>query len=409
MWKVLCYISVIGVISHGAVVRDIEDINYHPDETIESLRNTRFDEIEKTSEFWINGAQNLLLDKLANPLNTNKAKNVIMFLGDGMGIGTVAAARNLIGGEEAQLSFEKFTNTGFSKTYCLNKQVADSACSATAYLTGVKAIGGTIGVNGNVPFRDCTAGNDESNHSFSIAKWAQDAGKATGLVTTTRVTHASPAGVYAHTASRNWENDNELLASGCDPEVTRDIAHQLLYSETGVGLKVVLGGGRREFYADNITDHTGSYGYRTDGRNLMEEWSNARENSAMVFNKSSLLDVDYENTDYLLGLFGRSHNDYNLDNIASGNTDLYPSLMEMTKAAIDMLSKEENGFFLFVEGGRIDHGHHSTYSRKALDEAIEFHKAVEYVRERFSEDDTLIVVTADHSHVFTYAGYAVTR
>lgn len=147
---------------------------------------------EETSEYWLSASKELIREKLNFVRNTNRAKNIILFLGDGMGLATLAAARSYIGGEELKLSFEEFPFTGLSKTYSVDKIVPDSACTSTSYLCGVKANYGTIGVNAHVKRGDCLAMANETNHVFSLGKWAMDAGKAAGLVTTTRVTHASP-------------------------------------------------------------------------------------------------------------------------------------------------------------------------------------------------------------------------
>lgn len=112
----------------------------------------------------------------------------------------------------------------------------DSACTATAYLGGVKNNYGTLGVTASVARKDCIASLDSSNHVDTILSWAQEAGKATGLVTTTRITHASPAGNYAHSAERDWESDADMSRSGsteCD-----DIAKQLVNNEPGKNCKV---------------------------------------------------------------------------------------------------------------------------------------------------------------------------
>lgn len=363
---------------------------------------------EKTNEYWNEKAQKLLSYK-KQPINDAMAKNVIFFLGDGMDLTTIAATRMLLGNEEAQLSFEKFPYTGLSKTYCVDSQVADSACSATAYLTGVKGNIETIGVNSQVTRLNCTEGLDQSKYTYSIAKWAQEADMSTGFVTTTRVTHASPAGLYAHTPYRDWENDAMINAAGCDSEQNLDIARQLIYGETGKNFNVILGGGRCEFYDKNQKDFYGNSGYRSDGRDLITDWINLHSNDTAdyVHNKTGLSQINSDKIDYLLGLFACSHNEYNLDNIENGKTDTNPSLLDMTKVAIKILSKNPQGFFLFVEGGRIDHAHHNNNPRYALDETKEFHETIEYVRNEFSDDDTLIIVTADHAHTFTYSGYPV--
>lgn len=138
-------------------------------------------------------------------LNGNVAKNTIIFLGDGMSLPTVAASRIYNGGVERSLSFEQFPYVAMSKTYCVDHQIADSACTATgkwrkfknmyrdqqviyisAYLSGIKANLGTIGVNSKVPFGSCSSASNVKTHVDSIANWALNAEKSIGLVTTTR-------------------------------------------------------------------------------------------------------------------------------------------------------------------------------------------------------------------------------
>ncbi|EDX11379.1 GD12118 [Drosophila simulans] len=177
----------------------------------------------KSKEFWFHDAQRTLYNKLSTPPNQYRAKNVIFFLGDGMSVPTVTAGRIFDGqlrgvvGERNRLEFEKFNYVGLSKTYCVNKQVADSACTASAYLSGIKANYLTIGVTADVELNDCKGSRLPQNRLSSIAAWALKGGKSAGLVTTTRVTHASPAGVYAHTSNRDFESDydvTKLVKSG---------------------------------------------------------------------------------------------------------------------------------------------------------------------------------------------------
>jgi alkaline phosphatase len=196
--------------------------------------------------------------------------------------------------------------------------------------------------------------------------------------------------------------------SDCDPDVVDDIAEQLVYNREGQNFKVILGGGRSNFRNHSMLDEEGKNGFRTDGKDLIDEWQKERSKAgkpAYVWNKKGLQEIDIENTDYLLGLFNGDHMDYNLDDQKEKLEDQQPSLTEMTVAAIKMLQKEENGYFLFVEGGLIDQAHHYTYAQVALDETSEFSKAISAAREMTSEEDTLIVVTSDHSHVFSYNGY----
>lgn len=195
-----------------------------------------------------------------------------------MSLPTLMATRVSLGGEDVQLSWDKFPYSGLSKTYCDDYQVPDSACTATAYLCGVKANFGTTGVNANVQFGDCTGQNVAANQVQSIAAWAQSVGKSTGVITTTTVTHASPSGNYVHIGNRMWESNVEVLASGCDDKVTSDIAEQLIRGSVGSKLDVIMGGGRRNFLPKTFIDEQGSKGGRSDGSNLINEWKSANPN-----------------------------------------------------------------------------------------------------------------------------------
>lgn len=283
--------------------------------------------------------------------------------------------------------------------------VADSACSATAYLTGVKGNYGTIGLSAAVLQSDCLGQNDTANHVDSIIKHAQDIGMRTGIITNTRITHATPAGTYAHIANRNWENDARVMLDGGSTSDCPDIAYQMIHSQVGKRLNVIMGGGRQEFLTELEKDIDGIFGKRTD-KNLIKEWMHLhrRQHHKYIETREQLLDVD-KNVEKLLALFDSNHLPYNLDEVAIEK----PKLNEMVDKALDILEAkdDEKGFFLFVEGGKIDHAHHHGLAQKALDETLEFEKAVELARSRTNEDDTLIVVTADHSHSFTVSGYAV--
>lgn len=372
----------------------------------------KLDSRENEVEFWKNQAQNTLHEKLAQKLNTNRAKNVVFFLGDGLSIPTITAARIYQGqlanrtGEEEQLFFETFPYTGLSKTYCTDVQVADSACTATAYLSGVKTNVRCIGVSAAVKVADCEAAKIPANRPTSILKWAQDAGMATGIVTTTRVTHASPAGTYAHVPFRDMECDADVLKkSKLDPvSCNFDIAKQLVYEEPGKDIKVIMGGGRNKFLPYNITLSKHEInGSRLD-EDLVYRWKedkiSKKANATYITNVNDLKSLNIDKVDYLLGLFAPEHLAYHLDNKKD-----QPTLEEMTETAIKILQKNANGFFLFVEGGEIDIGHHENLAHKALDETVEFAKAIRKASEMTSEEDTLIVVTADHAHTMSMSGY----
>lgn len=365
---------------------------------------------EKTAQFWTVGAQLKLKEQLLKRTNRNVAKNVIFFLGDGMSIPTLAASRMYLGqmqghsGEESQLSFEEFPDLGLVKTYCVDKQVADSACSATAYLCGVKANYATIGVTAAVNYNNCAGSSDPRNHVQSIMSWAQEAGKATGIVTTTRVTHASPAGTYAHVANRDWESDADIAAKKEDPSKCEDIASQLVRNEPGKNFKVILGGGRRKFIPTNENDPSNKPGQRLDGVNLISEWyySKPLGTARYVTNKQELMGINFNETEYLMGLFHSDHLKYHMDSDYQED----PSLSDLTYAAIKTLEKNRKGFVLFVEGGKIDLAHHETKARKSLDETVQLSEAVLLATQHTNSEDTLIIVTADHAHTMSLAGYS---
>ncbi|XP_070542094.1 alkaline phosphatase-like [Ptychodera flava] len=336
-------------------------------------------------------------------VNKNTAKNVIVFLGDGMGVPTITSARIYKGqldgqsGEETSLTFESLPRTALIKNYNTDQQVPDSSGTATAILTGVKTKHGVVGVDDSVITGDCSSGKTaEVDSVFDIAIRE---GKAAGIVTTTRITHASPASVYAHAADRDWE-----LAAEDD---CVDIAAQLV--ARAADFQVVLGGGRRAFLTTEMVDpeDNSTYGEREDGRDLISEWKdNVPDgmNGHYVWNKTEFDAIDPEKTDYLFGLFEWNHMNYEANRADDKAGE--PSLLEMTEKAIKMLSKNEKGFFLFVEGGRIDHAHHFNWAYGALNDAVMFDSAVEKALGMVDTDeDTLLIVTADHSHVNTISGY----
>ncbi|XP_055599309.1 alkaline phosphatase-like [Uranotaenia lowii] len=372
-------------------------------------KNTRavpgYEEVETTSEHWWNQAQNTLRSKLDLKASANKAKNVIFFIGDGMSPQTTAATRMYLGNENKKLSFEEFPYLATAKTYCVDRQVADSACTATAYLSGVKTNYGMINVSPSVPRYNCNYNRTEAEF-HGLLQWAQEAGKATGVVTTTRITHASPAGAYANIANRDWEDDSGVLGSSCDPTKYPDIAQQLVHGDVGKKVNVFLGGGRKHFIPETATDEENQPGKRKDGRNLINEWKETHPSSQYVWNKAGLKAVDLTKTDYLLGLFENDHCRYNLHIDEHQLNDKEPKLSEMTETAIKMLAgKSKEGFVLFVEGGRIDTAHHESFVKLALEETAEYSRAIALARELTSVEDTLIVVSADHSHTMTYNGY----
>lgn len=281
--------------------------------------------------------------------------------------------------------------------------MADSACSATAFLCGVKGNMLTVGVNANVHFNNCTESMNPENHVSSIAAWAQREGKSTGFITTATLTHASPSGVYAHAANRLFESDTDVASSGEDPTTCMDIATQLVTQEPGKNFNILMGGGMSKFLPENIRDAHGNFGIRKDGKNLLSTWEEMHPRGAIVTNREQLLNVDVSNVSNIMGVFQSSYMDYHL----KADPVKQPTLSEMTETAIKLMERNPNGYFLFVEGGLIDTAHHETKAALALDETVELAKAVARAREITSEEDTLIIATADHGHPLTITGYPV--
>lgn len=367
----------------------------------------------KAAEWYRDGARAVAANHRVNP-NERKAKNVILFVGDGMGISTVTAARILEGqlrgksGEDHVLSFERLPYVALSKTYSANQQTSDSAPTATAMVAGIKTNDGAISVDEDIERNEPNASIVKSHAVQTILEQAEAKGLSTGIVTTARVTHATPAVNYAHIGNRDWEADGNLPAGA----TVKDIAAQLIEAQRKYGIEVVLGGGRSQFYPNTVADpeYVSRLGARKDGRNLTAEWVAARPKSAYVWNQAQFDAIDPRRTNHLLGLFERSHVQYEedrqpFDGQPSRDGAGEPSLAEMTAKAIDILDKNDKGFYLMVEGGRIDHGHHAGNAYRALTDTIALADAVQTAMSMTDPRETLIVVTADHSHVFTIAGY----
>ena len=409
-------------------------------ELLTSLNNDWFvaaqTEVENNKQVWMNAtsgsasaSSNVEVATVSSQQELNAmvenlrgtAKNVILFVGDGMGVSTVTAARILDGqmkglaGEENQLSFDRFPFSGLSKTYNVDAQTPDSAGTMTAMMSGIKTDVGVIGVDEDIERGDCStvAGNE----LVTALELAEIAGKSTGIISTARITHATPAATYAKSADRNWEDVSDMpeaaVTAGCT-----DIADQLVNFEANLeanfegldvdGIEVVMGGGRRHFLpkdaAFNSPDAASTVeGDRTDGRDLTAEWQAMYTNGVYVYDQSGFDGIDTETTERVFALFNESHMQYaaDRDNDIAGE----PSIAEMTSAAINILDNNDEGFFLMVESGRIDHAHHAGNAYGALHDTIAFAEAIAAADALTNDEDTLIIVTADHGHVFTIAGY----
>ena len=329
---------------------------------------------------------------------TVKAKNVILFIGDGMGISTITAARIYDGqskgmnGEDNKLSFEEFPNLSLVKTYNLDAQVPDSAGTASAMNTGMKTEIGKINVQPGGHYATCETGGGTA--PVLMADLAERAGMSTGIVSTARLTHATPAAVYGHSFSRGWEHDTSMGKEGGENGCT-DLATQLINYSAGDGIDIALGGGRGGF----LTTEAG--GRRKDGVDLTAAWDAKSDSHIYTGDVKSLRALTPSGKQNVLGIFNGSHLSYEADRDDSEE----PSLTELTEFAIKNLDARDTGYFLMVEAGRIDHAHHGTNAYRALTETQELARAVALADKLTNDDDTLILVTADHSHVFTIAGY----
>ena len=324
-------------------------------------------------------------------LRPQEARNVILFIADGMSIPTISAGRIFLGeqtgeGETQTYAFEGFEHAALIRTYNTDAQVADSASTATALVTGYKTRTGAISVRSEQGLDACAA---DARHPATLVELAERRGLATGIVTTARLTHATPSTLYAHSLSREWESDEDMpemiRLAGC-----RDIASQLLAFSEGDGIEVAMGGGRANFLPASAG------GNRLDGRDLTAEWA-----GDVVQDRDALLALDRSAGDPVLGLFHADHMSYEADRAGTGE----PSLAEMTGFALDRLEGRNSGYFLMVEAGRVDHAHHDTNAYRAMVDMQAYNDAIALVLSRVDLEDTLVIVTADHGHTMTFSGY----
>jgi alkaline phosphatase len=342
-------------------------------------------------------------------------KNVIFFLGDGMGITTLTAARIYSVGESGDLTIDTLPETAFVKTYSNDAQVTDSAPSMAAYMTGVKTNNEVISMtpdtvatapsadaNGNLGINNCAATN--GTNVKTLLELAKAAGRGTGSITTTELTHATPAATFSHICNRNAQY---AIAAQVVPNGA-GYNSWLTYADDK-GVDVLMGGGLNHFTPFASTNTKG----RADGRDLTKELANIGYTVATT--KAQMAAAPINNK--FIGLYSKtSHLEYDLDRLAqtaagTGAGVTQPSLSEMTTKAMDILSTNPNGYFLMVEGGRIDHALHSTNAKRALQDTVAFDNAIKAAIDKARLTDptlanTMIVVTADHDHTLVLNGYA---
>ncbi|MEW5975456.1 MAG: alkaline phosphatase [Acidobacteriota bacterium] len=325
-----------------------------------------------------------------------KARNVIFFVGDGMGVSTVSATRVFSVGVAGELVMDRFPYTALSRTYSQDSITPDSAPTMSAMMTGVNTNQSVIG------FGPLTEPNDFNQDGDGPAPWtllelAKARGMKVGVVSTARITHATPAATYAHINQRNEENAIALQTLPTDPTYNRRL---------GNGVDILLGGGRQFFVPRGVADEEGGNGSRSDNRDLRAEFMAA--GYSYVWNQAGFNALTEARLP-VLGLFERSHMEYEYDR----PTDLggEPSILEMTVKSIQLLEKAtqggRDGYFLMVESGRIDHAHHEGNAYRALTDTEIFDQAIGAAAQLVDLRETLIIVSADHSHVFNIAGYPV--
>jgi len=296
-------------------------------------------------------------------------KNVILLIGDGMGPAHVELTRLCLGVE--QLVMEEMDETGpsYMTTYSLDREdqtthkITDSAAAGTAIATGCKTYYGAVSVD------------FDGNPLETVLERAEAEDKATGLLTDVYIQDATPSVFVVHAERRG----NSMLFS------------ELMVNST---VEVLMGAGTG-FFLPKGQDSEG--GQRTDGRNLIEEWEEDGYTYVDSANELENAEVILDEGDRLLGLFGGLYNmNYDLDRQQDKNIGV-PTLAEMTEKAIEVLSQDEDGFFLMVEGGSLDWVAHNRDVAGVVRETEAFDEAVQVALDFAMEDgDTLVVVTADH-------------
>jgi len=343
-----------------------------------------------------------------NPVD-QRAKNVIFFLGDGLGINTLTAARIFHVGEEGQLAIDRLPESAFVKTYSNDAMVTDSAAGMAAYMTGVKQNNGVISMssgtrsiapgkdaNGNALVSRCNEAGANGAPAATLLELARRRGMALGVVTNTSVTDATPASSYGHACHRKLETDFAAMLVPGGAGYNSALGSR--------GIDVMFGGGVQFFTPAERG------GKRADGRDLVAELGRQGFRVALDAAQFNALGADPQRP--AIGLFAQNHMDYD----AVRKPAQQPSLTEMTRKAIDLLAphagSQGKGFFLVVEGGLIDHALHATLGKRALQETVSFNDAMQAAIEKMEQLDpglknTLIVSTADHDHTLLLNGYTV--
>lgn len=280
-----------------------------------------------------------LVGGLAASAVSAQPKNVIFMIGDGMGPTHIQAAGMFAG---APMSFESAPYQGMVTTYSADNAITDSASAATAMATGVKVNNNVVSLN--------TPG--DGSELTTLLEHYKALGRSTGMVTTSYITHATPASFGAHEPTRYNTN-----------QIANDYINQTKPN-------VLFGGGGRGMSVGSAQ----AAGYN------------------VVTSAAAMLAMNTNTQTYVSGQFGTYHLPYEYDGLGA-----LPHLSQMTTTALDILDNDPDGFFLMVEGGRIDHAGHSNDINRNVRETVEFSNTVQDVLAwAAGKEDTLVIVTADH-------------
>lgn len=414
--KILTLMSILAVALGGCALNPLKLLPQKDkkDAPTEAKLPPRPARKEDDPAFWRADGQAILAQVQKPADGRTHARNVILFIGEGMGVSTVTAARILAGqsgeppkgqkgppnGEESELAFERFPSTALAKTYNTDLQTPDSAGAMSAILTGVKTRGSSLALDPVPSKGQCAEAAD--HETATLLEQAKAVGLSTGLVTTARVTYPAAAAAYAHLSDPDWEVDAVIpdtpTRQGC-----RDIARQLADQR---GLDIVLGGGRLAFLPNTKSDpyDAGRRGVRRGGEDLIAVWLK-NNNGRYVTNASQLKNVNWKVDKMpILGLFAPDHMHYEAERASSGADE--PSLTEMTVAAIKALQRNPRGYVLVVDAAGIGRAHRDGNAYNALNETRELSNAVQAAADLVGSFDTLILVTAEHGDTLTIGGPA---
>ncbi|GIX43333.1 MAG: hypothetical protein KatS3mg129_3066 [Leptospiraceae bacterium] len=315
----------------------------------------------------------ILILSFCNYPEKQKPKNIIIMIGDGMGIGQITAAMY---SSNKPLNFTRFKYIGLMTNHSYDKIVTDSAASATAIATGYKSYNHAISVD------------PDKKPLKTIMEYAKEKGYSFGVIVTCSLTHATPAAFLSHAEDREDQYEIALDIVGIEPDIA-------------------LGGGLKYFKN------------RPDQRNLIQELNN--KNYEIYYQWQNLLNAKLDNNKKIIGLFAddglppviktkpnpdSKYYDY-LNNITDFNkVRSQEYLLQMTRVALKILKSKENPFILLIEGSQIDWGGHNMDSNYIIGEVLDFDKAIGEVLDFAErEQNTLVIVTADHET----GGYSITK